>query len=97
MNMHTVAGLHTGIGNLHRAAEKAGRDPASIDISYLWFASPAWTAQHEADGTRRLFTGSRADMLADVAALQKAGARHVIIYPQHPTIEETLDVSAALR
>jgi probable F420-dependent oxidoreductase len=92
MNMHTVAGLHAGIGNLHRAAEKAGRDPASIDISYLWFASPAWTAQQEADGTRRLFTGSGPDILSDVAALEKAGARHVIIYPQHPTIEQTLDV-----
>jgi probable F420-dependent oxidoreductase len=92
MNMHTVAGLQAGIGNLHRAAEKAGRDPGSIDISYLWFASPAWTAQQEPDGARRLFTGSAADMLEDVAALEKAGARHIIVYPQHPTIEATLDV-----
>jgi len=92
MNMHTAAGLQAGIGNLHRAAEQAGRDPASIDIGYLWFASPLPEAQRETDGTRRLFTGSAADMLEDVAALEKVGARHVLIYPQRPTIEETLDV-----
>ncbi len=92
MNMHTTAGLRAGIASLHRAAEKAQRDPASIDIGYLWFASPSESVQREADGSRRLFTGNAADMLADVAALEKAGARHIIVYPQHPTIEQTLDV-----
>jgi hypothetical protein len=72
-------------------AEKAGRDPATIDIGYLWFAPPVWSAQRGPDG-RQLFTGTSSDMLADAAALEKAGARHVIVYPQRPTIEETLDV-----
>jgi hypothetical protein len=31
-------------------------------------------------------------MLADAAALQQAGARHVILYAQRPTIGETLEV-----
>ena len=31
-------------------------------------------------------------MLEDAAALEKAGARHVTLYPQRPTIEETLEV-----
>ena len=31
-------------------------------------------------------------MLADAAALEKVGARHVILYLQRPTIEETLEV-----
>jgi hypothetical protein len=39
-----------------------------------------------------LFSGGSSDMLADAAALEKAGARHVILYLQRPTIEETLEV-----
>ena len=39
-----------------------------------------------------MFTGSADDMQADAAALREAGARHVIVYLQRPTIEETLDV-----
>ena len=31
-------------------------------------------------------------MLADAASLEKVGARHAILYLQHPTIEETLEV-----
>ena len=77
--------------DLHRVAEKAGRDPATIDVGYLWFAPPVWTAQQGPDG-RQLFSGSSSDMLADAAALEKAGARHAILYLQRPTIEETLDV-----
>jgi hypothetical protein len=50
-----------------------------------------WTAQQGPDG-RRLFSGGSSDMLADAAALQKAGARHAVLYLQRPTIEETLDV-----
>jgi hypothetical protein len=39
-----------------------------------------------------LFSGTGADMLADAAALEQAGARHTILYLQRSTIEETLDV-----
>jgi hypothetical protein len=48
-------------------------------------------AQRGRDG-RLLFNGSTSDMMADAAALEKAGAQHVILYPQRPTIEETLEV-----
>ena len=44
------------------------------------------------DGDRQMFSGSADDMLADAAALREAGARHVIVYLQRPTIEQTLDV-----
>ena len=91
IRLNTPERLRGGISGLHRAAEKAGRDPASIDVGYLWFGPPAWRAQHGPDG-RQLFSGDSSDMLADAAALQQAGARHVILYLQRPTIEETLDV-----
>ncbi len=91
IRLNTPERLRGGVAALHRTAEKAGRDPATIDVGYLWFAPPVWSAQQGPDG-RQLFTGSSSDMLADTAALEEAGARHVILYPQRPSIEETLDV-----
>ena len=90
IRLNTPARLREGIEGLHRVAEKAGRDPGTIDVGYLWFGPPVWSAQQSPDG-RQLFSGSASDMLEDVAALKKAGARHAILYLQRPTIEETLD------
>ena len=90
--MNTPALLKAGIDRMHQAAEKAGRDPASIDIAYVWFMPPRWTARSGADGQRQMFTGGADDMLADAAAFAAVGVKHLIIYAQQPTIEATLDV-----
>ncbi len=90
--MNTPALLKAGIDRLHRAAEKAGRDPASIDIAYVWFKPPEWIAKTEADGTRQPFTGNADAMLEDAAAFAAVGVKHLIVYAQQPTIEATLDV-----
>ncbi len=91
IKLNTPARLQAGIEGLHRVAEKAGRDPGSIDVGYLWFGPPEWTARQGPDG-RQLFSGSASEMLEDAAALGRAGAGHVILYLQRPTIEETLEV-----
>jgi probable F420-dependent oxidoreductase len=89
--LNTAERLGHGVQRLHRVAEQAGRDPASIDIAYVWFMPPSWTARQNPDGGRQMFSGSAADMLEDAAALEAAGARHVIVYLQRPTIEQTLE------
>ncbi len=43
IRLNTPERLRKGIDRLHRVAEKAGRDPASIDVGYLWFGPPVWT------------------------------------------------------
>jgi probable F420-dependent oxidoreductase len=91
--LNTPTRLREGIDRLHRAAEKAGRDPASIDIGYVWFMPPSWTVREGPDGGRQMFSGSAADMLGDVAALSAVGVRHVIVYLQRRTIEETLETT----
>jgi probable F420-dependent oxidoreductase len=91
--LNTPQRLQAGIASLHRAAEKAGRDPASIDIGFVWFMPPSWKERPGPDGGRQMFTGGADAMLADAAALREAGARHVIVYLQRPTIEQTLDVT----
>jgi probable F420-dependent oxidoreductase len=90
--LNTPAKLAEGIGRLHKACEKIGRDPTSLDIAYVWFKPPSWTAIKADDGTRQPFTGSASDMRQDAAAFAVAGVRHLIIYVQQPTIEATLDV-----
>jgi probable F420-dependent oxidoreductase len=89
--LNTPARLKAGIEQMHRACEKYGRDPATVDIAYLWFACPDWTEKRSADGERTMFTGSADAMLEDAAALKAAGVKHLIVYPQRPTIEQTLD------
>jgi probable F420-dependent oxidoreductase len=56
--LNTPELLKSGIDRLHRAAKKAGRDPASIDIAFVWFMPPNWAAKTNQDGGRRLFTGA---------------------------------------
>jgi probable F420-dependent oxidoreductase len=90
--MNTPASLKAGIDRLHHAAERAGRDPGSIDIAYVWFMPPRWTAKIDAEGKRQIFTGSADDMLQDAAAFRAVGVKHLIVYAQQPTIEATLDV-----
>jgi probable F420-dependent oxidoreductase len=90
--MNTPSLLKAGIDRLHRTAEKEGRDPTSIDIAYVWFMPPSWTARTNAEGQRQMFTGSADAMLEDAAAFRAVGVRHLIVYAQQPTIEATLDV-----
>ena len=91
--LNTPALLHAGIGRMHRAVEKVGRDPTSIDIAYVWFMPPSWKARTGADGKRQMFSGSGDDMLEDVAALKAIGVRNLIFYLQRPTIEQTMELT----
>jgi probable F420-dependent oxidoreductase len=90
--LNTPGRLKGGIERMHRAAEKHGRDPASIDIAYVWFMPPSWKPRELPDGGRQMFSGSSDDMLADAAALKSVGVNHLIVYLQRPTIEQTMDV-----
>jgi probable F420-dependent oxidoreductase len=92
IRLNTPERLKDGIAGMRRVVEKAGRDPLSVDVGYLWFLPPNEIAQTGPDGERQLFTGSAADWQEDAASLAEAGARHVILYLQRPTIGETLDV-----
>jgi probable F420-dependent oxidoreductase len=88
--LDTPARLSAGVGDLRRTAEAAGRDPKTIDIGYLVLWPVDWTARKLDDGSRRLFTGSSADMAADAAALAGVGVRHAALTFQTATVAETL-------
>jgi probable F420-dependent oxidoreductase len=75
--LDTPERLQARIAKLHELAEKEGRDPASIGIAYLFFGPVSFEAQPGFDTPRRLFSGSAADMAADVAALKACGVSHI--------------------
>jgi probable F420-dependent oxidoreductase len=89
--LDTAERLGKGVAELRRVAEAAGRDPATIDVGYLVLWPVDWTAQTNADGARRLFTGRSEDMAADVAALEAAGVRHLCLTFQTAALPETLE------
>jgi probable F420-dependent oxidoreductase len=89
--LDTPARLAKGIERLHRAAEGERRDPAGIDIAYLWFKPVTWSEQRGSDGERLLFSGSSSQMIEDAAALARVGVRHLVVLLSAPTLAETLE------
>ena len=91
--LNTPERLQAGIGRMHRAVEKAGRDPSAIDIAYVYFMPPSWKERQHPEGGRQMFSGSPDAMLADIDAMEKIGVRHLIFYLQRPTIEQTMELT----
>jgi alkanesulfonate monooxygenase SsuD/methylene tetrahydromethanopterin reductase-like flavin-dependent oxidoreductase (luciferase family) len=89
--LDTAERLGKGVSELRRIAEAAGRDPQTIDVGYLVLWPVDWTAQKSVDGGRRLLTGRSEDMAADVAALERAGVRHLCLTFQTANLPETLE------
>ena len=56
--LNTVDRLKAGIDRMHRAVEKSGRDPSSIDIAYVWFMPPSFKERQAPEGGRLMFSGS---------------------------------------
>ena len=90
--LNTVQRLREGISGMRQVVAQAGRDPSTIDIAYVWFLPPQWTAQRTPDGERQMFTGTASDLRGDAVALASIGVKHCIVYLQCPTIEQTLEL-----
>jgi probable F420-dependent oxidoreductase len=89
--LDTPERLAEGVRALGETAAAAGRDPASIDVAFIVLWPVAWTAQAAADGGRRMLTGTSHEMAADIAALERAGVRHLCLTFQAATLTETLE------
>jgi probable F420-dependent oxidoreductase len=64
------------VERLHAAAEKIGRDPATIGLalSVPWYDE----TEQRVDGARRLYTGAPADVAADISSYGTLGVRHLL-------------------
>jgi probable F420-dependent oxidoreductase len=78
--MDTPVRLAAGMADLKRAAEKHGRDPATLGMALIVQSPFEWADVKVQDGSaRRMFTGASADMLADHAALAALGVGHAAL------------------
>ena len=88
--------MKAGIDRLARTAEKADRDPSTIEIGYLWFKPVSWTEARTKDGGRQMFTGTSAQMTEDVAALKRIGVRHLVVLLAEPVGDGDNGADAAI-
>jgi probable F420-dependent oxidoreductase len=70
--LDTLPRLQAGIARLRELARQAGRDPAKIGVAYR-IKRHSQPAPLASDGHRKLFTGSIANVIEDIAALRELG------------------------
>jgi len=70
--LDTLPRLQAGIARLRRLTEAAGRDPAAVGVTYR-VKRHGQPGPLGSDGNRRLFTGTVANTIEDIAALKGCG------------------------
>ena len=88
--LDTLPRLEAGIARLRQATAEAGRDPASMGVSFRVKRYGAAVPAKASDGERRLFSGSEADLHRDFRALKKLGVGAIDIDFGRPTVDAVL-------
>jgi probable F420-dependent oxidoreductase len=90
--LDTPSRFATGIAEVRKLCEQAGRDPTSLDLAMLVQNFYEFTPHKINDGSaRRMFTGSPDDMLEDAAALEAVGLRHVALRLGGTSVNEAVE------
>jgi hypothetical protein len=71
---------------MRRYAERAGRDPSSIEVS---MKAPLYDASSDAGGPRRRFSGPPEAVLQDIHVYGEVGVTHLIFDFRSPSHSET--------
>ena len=88
--LDTLPRLKAGIERLRRATAEAGRDPAEVGVSFRIKRYGAAVPAKATDGERRMFSGSDADVAADLRALRNMGVTAVDIDFGRPKADAVL-------
>ena len=86
----TLPRLEAGIAKLRAAVAAAGRDPSSVGVSFRVKRYGAAVPPLASDGQRRLFSGSEAELIADLRVLRSAGVSAIDIDFGRPTADEVI-------
>src|SRR6516164_10014139 len=92
-NKHLLDSLpryRAGIARLRKFAADAGRDPASIALTYRIKRYGEAVPGKASDGERRLFSGGSSDIIADLRALRALGVSAVDIDFERPDPEASI-------
>jgi probable F420-dependent oxidoreductase len=87
----TLPRLAAGIAKLRKTVADAGRDPASVGVCFRVKRYGAAVPPLASDGQRRLFSGSEAQLIADLRALSAAGVSAIDIDFGRPTADAVID------
>ena len=83
--LDTLPRYQAGIDRLRRLTIEAGRDPAaSVALTYRVKRYGEAVPERASDGNRRLFSGTTADIVADLRALRDLGVSAVDIDFERP-------------
>jgi probable F420-dependent oxidoreductase len=88
--LDTLPRYRAGIDRLRRFTAEAGRDPASVALTYRVKRYGEAVPDRATDGERRLFSGSDADIAGDLRALRALGVGAVDIDFERPDAEVSL-------
>ena len=79
-----------GVERLRHLTAEAGRDPSSVGLTYRVKRYGEAVPDKASDGERRLFSGSIADIVADLKALRDIGVAAVDIDFERPEAEAAI-------
>jgi probable F420-dependent oxidoreductase len=88
--LDTLPRLRQGIARLRKATAAAGRDPEAVGVGYRVKRYGAAVPAVATDGERRLFSGTDADILADLRTLRDLGVTVIDIDFGRPTAAEMI-------
>jgi probable F420-dependent oxidoreductase len=89
--MNTASRLKAGLARFRGFADKAGRDPASLQVALRVLIGPSARPRRTIDGEPEMFTGGAADYVADIAVLRDAGVSAVDVRLFATTVDATID------
>ena len=89
--LDTLDRYAAALSRVKQLAAEAGRDPESLHLAYwaMWYRAGAH--MEAAGGGRRAFSGSDADVLADIAAFSGRGVRTLNVNLVGGSLDATLD------
>jgi probable F420-dependent oxidoreductase len=87
----TPEAFAAGLGEVHKAAEQAGRDPGALDVGLLGLKCAIGPDQQAPGGGRLTFTGSAQAVVDDIAAFEARGLKHLVIGGESADLAQALD------
>ena len=88
--LDTLPRYRAGVERLRRLTVEAGRDPASVGLTYRVKRYGEAVPDKASDGERRLFSGGILDSVADLKALREIGVAAVDIDFERPDAEASI-------
>ncbi len=89
--MNTLTRFKAGLARFCGVAERGGRDPASLQVALRIAGGPSAAPRQSIEGESEIFTGSAADFVGDIKALQELGVAAVDFRLFGTTLAATLD------